>query len=70
MPMNLDTLWHFPTFELNCCTFSSCRLQSIALFTPLVTILLFALLKRTERGEIKEASLGESNIHTDVNVLI
>ncbi|TSM12562.1 Phospholipid phosphatase 4 [Bagarius yarrelli] len=31
---------------------------SIALFTPLATILLFAFLKRTEKGELKEASLA------------
>ncbi|KAL6472601.1 hypothetical protein MHYP_G00187890 [Metynnis hypsauchen] len=31
---------------------------SIALFTPLVTILLFALLKQTEKGDVKEASLA------------
>lgn len=45
--------------------FSSCLLQGIALFTPLATILLFAFLKRTEKGELKEASLGESCIYRD-----
>ncbi|XP_058267493.1 phospholipid phosphatase 5 [Hemibagrus wyckioides] len=31
---------------------------SIALFTPLATILIFAFFKRTEKGEMKEASLA------------
>lgn len=33
--------------------------QSIALFTPLLVIFLFALLKKGGKGDVKEASLGK-----------
>lgn len=40
------------------CVFSLLH-QSMAVFTPLIVILLFTFLKKSERGDLKEASLGE-----------
>lgn len=34
--------------------------QSVAVFTPLIVILVFTFLKTAERGDVKEASLGET----------
>lgn len=46
--------------ESHCC-FSLINFlkQSIALFTPLLVIFLFALLKKSGKGDVKEASLGK-----------
>lgn len=38
--------------------FFFCLPQSVAVFTPLIVIAIFTFLKKTERGDLKEASLG------------
>lgn len=35
--------------------------QSVAVFTPLIVILVFAFLKKSEQGDLKEASLGKKS---------
>lgn len=34
--------------------------QSVAVFTPLIVIVAFTSMKRAERGDVKEASLGKT----------
>ncbi len=50
--------------EYHCC-FSLINFlkQSIALFTPLLVIFLFALLKKGGKGDVKEASLGKKCVN-------
>lgn len=36
-----------------------CLHQSVAVFTPLIVIVVFTSMKRAERGDMKEASLGK-----------
>lgn len=40
-----------------------CLHQSVAVFTPLIVILVFAFLKKSERGDLKEATLGKKAEH-------
>lgn len=42
-------------------------LKSVAVFTPLIVILVFSFLKRSERGDLKEALLGNFVHFTEID---
>lgn len=42
--------------------------QSVAVFTPLIVILVFTFLKRSERGDLKEALLGSFFVFHKLNL--